>query len=119
MSKWPRHYILIDRVPFAVDPMTWAKFFEDTNNRRVAEDRIGKITVSTVFLGLDHNYHGRGDPILFETMVFGGALHHDTTRYQTWAQAEAGHAEIVTQVRIAQAKIKSIADKVGAGDKPQ
>jgi len=29
------------------------------------------ITVSTVFLGIDHNWSRSGDPILFETMVFG------------------------------------------------
>ena len=26
----------------------------------------------TVFLGLDHDFLDRGDPILWETMVFGG-----------------------------------------------
>jgi hypothetical protein len=34
-------------------------------------------------------------------------------RYSTYAEAERGHQEAITQARIAAAKIKSIADKAG------
>jgi len=112
MGEWPRYYILIDRLPVAVDMMTWARWFENINNRRIGDDHIGKVHVSTVFLGLDHNFGG-GDPVLFETMVFGGALDQETVRYCTYAQAERGHAEAVTRAKIAAAKIKSIADHAG------
>lgn len=37
---------------------------------RVAEAHLGKFYISTVFLGIDHNFLGKGGPILFETMVF-------------------------------------------------
>ena len=52
-------------------------------------------TISTVFLGLDHNHSGVGDPLLFETMIFLpdktiGAI----ARYCTWAEAVAGHERI-------------------------
>jgi hypothetical protein len=52
--------------------MTWATWFE-TAVRQVLRETIGHEggTVSTVFLGLDHNY-GSGPPVLWETMVFGG-----------------------------------------------
>jgi hypothetical protein len=110
-SEWPQYYILVDRLPVAVDRMTWA-YWMQTADWKVAVDSIGHVRVSTVFLGLDHNFHG-GEPILFETMIFGGPLNGEQWRYATYAEAERGHAEAVTQVRIAAAKIKSIADQAG------
>ena len=38
-----------------VDFMTWAVFFENVKNRQIALDKIGKITISTIFLGINHN----------------------------------------------------------------
>jgi hypothetical protein len=108
MSEWPRHYILIDRVPIAVDLMTWAHWFENFDNWKVASTRITeRCEVSTVFLGLDHNFSG-GEPLLFETMTFGGPLDDDTRRYPTWADAERGHAEAVVQARKACAQIDAM-----------
>jgi hypothetical protein len=117
---WPQYYILVDRVPFAVDVMTWAQAcqrrYDDTVAGKgdawgVANTEIGNVRVSTVFLGLDHNMRSSGDPVLFETMIFGGPLDSEQWRYATYAQAERGHAEAVTKARIASAQIKSISDK--------
>lgn len=113
MTEWPMYYILVGRLPVAVDLMTWAKWFANFDARRVAEDHIGSMRVSTVFLGLDYNMRANGDPILFETMIFGGPLDRTQWRYDTYAEAERGHAEAVTQAKIAAAKIKSIADTAG------
>ena len=49
------------------------------NNRenplwRVARDTVGGMDISTVFLGLNHQYIPGGRPLVFETMVFGGGL---------------------------------------------
>lgn len=54
--------------------------------------------VSTVWLGLDHNFDGSA-PILFETMVFrfDGADEY-MQRYATEEEARTGHAETVTIV---------------------
>lgn len=54
--------------------------------------------VSTVFLGIDHNYDG-GTPILFETMVFGGDWDGRTYRYATHSEAKNGHWQIVDCLR--------------------
>lgn len=51
------------------DLMKWAEWIESFN-RQIAEDIIGDIRVSTVFLGLNHRLFGEGPPILFETMTF-------------------------------------------------
>ena len=66
MSEWPRYYILVGRTPIAVDLMTWAKAFEERHKAagrdpwRVAlADITDACHVSTVFLGLDHNFRGR------------------------------------------------------------
>jgi hypothetical protein len=75
---------------------------------RVGEDRIGEVTVSTVWLGIDHGFcsfterEALGEayqPVIFETMIFGGQYSHWQRRYCTEAQAARGHLEAVTDVR--------------------
>lgn len=80
------------------DTLAWARDFE--KERRVAKDTLpdGKV-VSTVFLGLDHNF-GTGLPLIFETMVFasdnsGDDL--DVDRYSTEEAALKGHRDIVAK----------------------
>lgn len=92
-------YILNGHTPVVTDDLfAWAEWFEGAEeNRRVALTEISDdVSVSTVFLGLDHNFSGEGDPILFETMVFGGDRDGETTRYRTWDEAKTGHEEVVS-----------------------
>lgn len=92
------HYKLIDKLAVPEpDLMKWARWYEKAN-RHVFSTRIGGIWVSTVFLGLDHNY-GDGLPILFETMVFRGGNGDDMERCESWEQAEKQHKRIVARVR--------------------
>lgn len=65
------------------------------DSRRVAYDDLGYCSVSTVFLWLDHAMAFDTEPILFETMVFGGPLDQEMERYATWSEAAAGHARMV------------------------
>ena len=104
-------YKLIGKLPVLVfDVLEWAIWFEaNPEARLVAKTMVGPLTVSTVFLGFDH---GRGDrTMLFETMVFGAGDHlvelvpgrkrlfcrslDYGDRYETWGEAEAGHAKAV------------------------
>jgi hypothetical protein len=64
----------------------------------VAKTTVGGAEVSTVSLGLDHA-SGYGKPLLFETLVFGGALGGEMDRYATRQDALAGHENIVGRVR--------------------
>jgi hypothetical protein len=70
-------------------------------DRTVKKDKITShgvdVTVSTVFLGLDHNW-GDGPPILFETMIFGGERDEYQERYSTWGEAEEGHQRAIELV---------------------
>ena len=80
-----------------VDLYAWADFMEK-KDRRVAFDSIGEIDISTVFLGLDHNW-GEGEPLLFETMIFGGDRNEEQIRYHTWEEAKEGHKKIVKELK--------------------
>ena len=90
------YYILNGKTAVPCDLMTWGRWFEKAD-RQVANDTLGDARVSTVFLGLDPQY-GEGPPLLFETLVFGGALDSEMERYSTWEAAEEGHAEMVRRV---------------------
>ena len=99
-------YILDGKVAVPCeDLMTWGKWFENAK-RTVAKDEIenpndltDKSTmISTIFLGLDHSFGG-GEPLLFETMVFGGVLDGEQERCTTWEQAEQMHADMVKRVK--------------------
>jgi hypothetical protein len=92
--------------------LDWARWFEENNHRRqvgwrqieVPGSEYG-VTISTVFLGIDHSFgfctHAPGEhvAIVFETMVFGGELDQLTQRYSTWVQAQAGHDQVVAEVK--------------------
>lgn len=73
------------------DLMEWSQRFEDQDGRRVEWTEIDKFDISTVFLGLDHNYFG-GRPLLFETMIFdpdGNDVY--MRRCSTWEEAQGQH----------------------------
>lgn len=73
--------------------MEFTKQFGDDSTRRVALTKLKKLTVSTVFLGLDHNW-GPEDatPIVFETMIFGEPKFEEyEERCCTWNEALEMH----------------------------
>lgn len=111
----PKYYKLIGRLPVPVrDMIEWARWFE-TAGRIVIKTDVGPLHVSTVFLGLDHNWSPDPDapPLLFETMIFGADadMTPPTTlrelllgrdyqrRFATWDEAQKGHADAVEHAR--------------------
>ena len=100
----PQFYILEHHTPVPLDDIVaWARWKVDSVAWRVARSQVADVEISTVFLGLDYNFTYQGPPMLFETMVFkrpgvGDVVHEYTRRYPTWDEAEAGHAEVVTEV---------------------
>ncbi len=88
------------------DVKKWASWFETANRRvkyGVADvtykgDKVGQVRVSTVFLGIDHAC-GDGEPMLFETMVFGGKLDGEMDRCGTWESAEKMHELMCEKVK--------------------
>jgi hypothetical protein len=97
------NYVLIGQTPVPEpDLLTWAESFEHCD-RHVAKTRVLDLCeVSTIFLGIDHNWSREGPPVLFETMIFWGGDRsgslgdaQEQCRCCTWAEAEAMHAEAV------------------------
>jgi len=98
-DPWIGTYKLVGKLAVPVrDSMEWAKGFEGAN-RRVANTHIGGIHVSTVFLGLDHNFLFGDTPHLFETMIFRGDKGEECFRCSSWEEAEKQHADAVALVR--------------------
>lgn len=102
----PIHYILDDDgEPVPADMSTdaglleWAEWFSGTKRILARTETPEGVTVSTVFLGLDHSYMG-GPPVLWETKIFGGEHDGYTDRYTSRLEAFAGHeraAKLVTK----------------------
>ena len=89
--KW---YVLKDRVPvLATSALEGAAFMKNIEARIVRQTENKKMLISTVFLGLDHNHSGVGDPILFETMIFIDGEEQYCNRCSTWKQAEEMHKD--------------------------
>lgn len=90
------------------DLMKWGTWmqedFESGNKKRqIANTKVGELTVSTVFLGLDHTFIRNSrvsEPVLWETMIFGvGSLtltdFAPEERYTSKEDALKGHAVMV------------------------
>lgn len=101
-------YILDGKTPVRAESVEeWAVWFE-TADRRVRLTRVGPYLVSTVFLGMDHNFGDDGPPILFETMVYcegvpgefrGVSWLDHQERCATWEEAEQQHLLMIEEVR--------------------
>lgn len=100
-------YILNDaREVVAIDdPLDWAsrRASQPEDWHQVAFDEIGKIKISTVFLGVNTRpLFDDGDsrpPIVFETAMFTADDVDVLDRYSTYAEALEGHARIMTKIR--------------------
>jgi hypothetical protein len=97
------------QVPIPCDDfLVWAEWMAIAD-RRVALDMVGTIRLSTIFIGLDHQF-SEGPPLLFETMAFDesdqrthtlsdlSATFSETVdwiwgRYSTWEDALWSHKE--------------------------
>jgi hypothetical protein len=91
-----------DRNGKPMELMEWVRVWGPAEDRRVGNDHIGDVDISTVWIGLDHQC-GDGPPLIFETMVFGGPYNEYTERYTTEAQARRGHKRIVARLRAGKA----------------
>lgn len=80
-------------------PITLSEYcilLEDPNYKIIKQEYLpNKLFVSTVWLGLNHNFFG-GVPLIFETMVFPG---NEMDRYTTLEQAKVGHTFMVNKYK--------------------
>jgi hypothetical protein len=115
MTDWMRsHDNYFDRAGREIDENLWLALQGAPQRTFVARTEITSAAdpairheVSTVWMGSNHNY-GYGDPLTFETMVFGDDDEEYSRRYATEQDARTGHAETVTVVAatVADARIR-------------
>ena len=72
------------------------------NTKHVGYNLVDGHRVSTVWLGINHNWAEFGKPLVFETMVFeddktGQEIYMD--RYSTWDEAVEGHQKAIQWVK--------------------
>lgn len=71
--------------------------------KHVGNDYLGDQRISTVFLHFDHSLNfgnptETSDPILFESMIFGGPHNEYQRRYYTYNEALEGHNNLVKAI---------------------
>lgn len=85
-----------------IEPLTYIdNLLKDYDYRVVAVTEVSSYRVSTVWLGVDHSF-GRGEPLIFETMIFGsGEMPFDEWcwRYPTEEESLRAHGAIVRALR--------------------
>lgn len=102
MSTTGRLYYILDedgKTPIPASLEEWGRMFMDPEKRTVSRTELiiggDTVVVSTVFLGLDHNFSpAGGPPILFETMIFGGEHDQYQIRCSTHEQALEQHEAV-------------------------
>ena len=102
------YYLKEDHSYDPCDLPTWSNQFEELSRagkRKVAHDIVEGLRVSTVWLGLDHNFlRIGGKPHLFETMIFDddgdyGWDYDYQERYTTWNEAVEGHKKAIEWIK--------------------
>ena len=104
---WIDRGMYFDRQGNSMTMIEWAQMFENStqavNLRRVIATKVRHIWVSTVWLGLNHEWRD-GPPLIFETMMFNrhkrdrnkhSGRFDFCDRYSTEEQARRGHHRVV------------------------
>lgn len=89
-----------DRQGRVIPRYAFAKLFQDAGYKRVAATDGPGWRVSTVWLGLNHEWDENRPPLIFETMIFGGEHDESQWRWHTEDGARTGHDWIVTCLEI-------------------
>lgn len=88
------HFILKDGEPVLVSFMEWARWTEDNSDRIIAQNNIGDVLVSTIFIGLRTGHLNQ----MFETMTFLPNGEDRQWRCDTLDEARAQHTAAVEEV---------------------
>lgn len=87
-----------DRLGARIDLWKYVSLMEIPGYLRIAEEFIDGVRISTVWLGINHNWAPGGiPPLIFETMIFPECEHCERTPTET--AALAAHDQAVEHVR--------------------
>lgn len=104
-----RYYVLEGKKTVQANVLEWGEMFENFGSRVVKQESVRTQFVSTVFLGLDHNWSNQGPPLLFETMIFDQLSNIEyCKRCSTWEQAEIQHKKAVEYAKNRRSFMKEI-----------
>jgi hypothetical protein len=96
-----RNYILDEnnRPVVCENILEWSRWME--NNKFIKQTKTDSYFVSTVFLGIDHNWSGKGPPVLFECMIFADDDWVDLAcqRYCTYDEALEDHPRMILEAK--------------------
>jgi hypothetical protein len=92
--------IFFNRKSEPIDVISWAHLRGNMQYCRIAEDDIGNIYISTVWVGVRMSPFDDSPPRIFETMVFNlGADEEYIQQYSTEEAARIGHAAAVNYAK--------------------
>ena len=96
----PKYY---DRDGKSITQEEWQEKVADIEYQRVGVFETlangEKISVATIWMGMNQSFVPTEEPVIFQTMVFGGRNNGLCRRYSTELEALVGHNEIVDIVQ--------------------
>ncbi|MEH1771595.1 hypothetical protein [Nostoc sp.] len=95
------YYKLEGQTPVAVDSFIEWSLWIMSASTTVMINELKDSIISTRFVGIDLNpgsSNSKSQPMVFETLVMGGAMDGKRNFYPTWDEAIQGHLKICTQV---------------------
>lgn len=84
-----------DREGRPITLMEYGRLFSNLQYRVLYHHRFKNFLLSTVWLGINHNFSMRGPPVIFETMVFFNGMGGPMWRYSTEGEARRHHMTIL------------------------
>lgn len=108
-----RDYILDDNGEPVPEPnFIKAAIWMGTHDRQLKVTRRLHVAVSTVFLSIDHGW-GKGKPVLWETMIFGGPFDEEQQRYTSRKEALEGHELMCARAFCGRGQWRGMAPGIG------
>jgi len=99
------YYLNLDKSVRLCTLEEWGLQLEEmrrNDSKHVSDTEVNGKRVSTVWIGINHNFLGNGKPLIFETMIFdndnNSCYEIYCDRYSTWDEALAGHEKAVQWV---------------------
>jgi hypothetical protein len=86
-----------DRQGNEIDSKRWTELMGEPDYCIVKRYESDTVTISTVWLGLDHNYYDKGDPLIFEIAIFYATWDRILGRFSTEEDAICAHDYFVEE----------------------
>ena len=91
--------LFYDRDGEIISIEAWMLLNNDRDYIEVAQTKVGRHLVSTIWLGIDYSF-GDGAPLIYETMIFGCPPSDEMWRWTTLEEAQAGHENVCEQISL-------------------